>query len=109
MVKNPPAMQDMQVRVGERNGNTLQCSCLGNLMNKGAWQATVQGVSRGWTRVINQEQQYFWNKEVVQDNTSLFNRAKFLKTFQVHSNIEKRFYNPTLTSIHDCWKNHSFD
>ena len=57
----------------------------------------------------NQEQQYFWNREVVQDNTSLFNQAKFLKKFKVHSNIEKIPYNPTLTSIHDYWKNHSFD
>ena len=25
--------------------NTLQCSCLGNPVDKGAWQATVPGVS----------------------------------------------------------------
>ena len=29
---------------GEGNGNTLQYSCLGNRMDKGAWQATVHGV-----------------------------------------------------------------
>ena len=29
-----------------RNGNPLQDSCLGNLMNRGAWQATVRGVSK---------------------------------------------------------------
>ena len=27
---------------GEGNGNPLQCSCLGNPMDRGAWQATVQ-------------------------------------------------------------------
>ena len=29
---------------GERNGNLLQYSCLGNLNDKGAWRATVRGV-----------------------------------------------------------------
>ena len=31
---------------GEGNGNPLQCSCLGNLMDRGAWQVTVHGVRR---------------------------------------------------------------
>ena len=30
----------------EGNGNPLQCSCLENLMHRGAWQATVFGVAR---------------------------------------------------------------
>ena len=30
---------------GEGNGNPLQNFCLGNLMDRGAWQATVHGVS----------------------------------------------------------------
>ena len=29
---------------GEGNGKALQWSCLGNLMDRGAWQATVHGV-----------------------------------------------------------------
>ena len=31
---------------GEGNGNPLQYSCLENPMDKGAWQATVHGVTR---------------------------------------------------------------
>ena len=31
---------------GERNGNPLQYSCLGNPMDRGAWQATVHGVAK---------------------------------------------------------------
>ena len=31
---------------GEGNGNPLQCSCLENLMDREAWQATVHGVAR---------------------------------------------------------------
>ena len=31
---------------GERNGNPLQYSCLGNPMDRGAWWAMVHGVPR---------------------------------------------------------------
>ena len=31
---------------GEGNSNPLQYSCLGNPMDKGAWQATVHGITR---------------------------------------------------------------
>ena len=54
MVKNPPAnavdIRDMDLipgsgrRPGRGNGNPLQYSCLGNPMDRGAWQATDQGV-----------------------------------------------------------------
>ena len=38
---------------GEGNGNPLQYSCLGNLMHKGAWWATVHGVMKNWTKMNN--------------------------------------------------------
>ena len=31
---------------GEENGTPLQHSCLGNPMDRGAWQATVHGVAK---------------------------------------------------------------
>ena len=34
---------------GEGNGNPLQCSCLENPMDRGAWGATVHGVAKRWT------------------------------------------------------------
>ena len=36
---------------GEGNGNTLQYSCLENPMDRGAWQATVCGATKSWTRL----------------------------------------------------------
>ena len=36
---------------GERNGYPLQYSDLENSVDRGAWQATVYGVSKGWTRL----------------------------------------------------------
>ena len=38
-------------RIGEGNGNPLQCSCLENLMNGGAWWAAVHGAAKSWTRL----------------------------------------------------------
>ena len=38
---------------GEGNGNSLQCSCLGNPMDKGVWWATVLGITKSWTRLSN--------------------------------------------------------
>ena len=34
---------------GEGNGNLLQHSILENSMDRGAWQATVHGVTESWT------------------------------------------------------------
>ena len=34
---------------GEVNGYPLQYSCLENPMDRGAWQATVHGVTKSWT------------------------------------------------------------
>ena len=33
----------------EENGYPLQYSCLGNSMDRRAWQATVHGVTKSWT------------------------------------------------------------
>ena len=34
---------------GGGHGNPLQYSCLGNLMDRGAWRATVYRVAKSWT------------------------------------------------------------
>ena len=36
---------------GEGNGYPLWCSCLGNPMNREAWQGTVHRVTRSWTQL----------------------------------------------------------
>ena len=36
---------------GEGNGNPLQCSCLENPRDEGAWWAAVSGVAQSWTRL----------------------------------------------------------
>ena len=61
MVKNPPANAgdtgDVSLIAGSGrspgggNGTPLQYSCLGNPMDRGAWWATVQGVTKSQTRL----------------------------------------------------------
>ena len=53
VVKNLPAVWETQVwslgwedPLGEGNGNPLQYSCLGNPMDRGAWQATAHGIAK---------------------------------------------------------------
>ena len=38
---------------GEGNGNPLQCSCLENPMDRGAWCAIVHGVEKSLTQLSN--------------------------------------------------------
>ena len=38
-------------RIGEGNDNPLQCSCLENPMDRGAWWAAVHGVAKNRTRL----------------------------------------------------------
>ena len=51
---------------GEGNGNSLQYSCLGNPMDRGAWQVTVHGVPRVRhdleTKQQQQQQLGYWGR-----------------------------------------------
>ena len=40
-------------KVGEGNGTPLQCSCLENPMDGGAWWAAVHGVTESQTQLSN--------------------------------------------------------
>ena len=37
--------------IGEGNGNPLQCSCVENPRDGGAWWAAVYGVAQSWTQL----------------------------------------------------------
>ena len=43
---HPGSIPGLERTPGEGNGNPLQYSCLENPMDRGAWQATVHGVTR---------------------------------------------------------------
>ena len=57
-VKNPPASTGDSSLIpgsgrspGDGNGNALQYSCLENLMERGAWWATVHGLQKSQTQL----------------------------------------------------------
>jgi len=37
--------------IAEGNGNPLQCSCLENPRDGGAWWAAIYGIAQSWTRL----------------------------------------------------------
>jgi len=49
-IKNPHFHFSLSC-IGEGNGNPLQCSCLENLRDGGAWWAAVYGVTHSRTRL----------------------------------------------------------
>ena len=61
MTKNPSAIAEDAGDVGsipgsgrspgEENGNPLQCSCLENPMDRGAWWVIVHGVTKSQTQL----------------------------------------------------------
>ena len=58
VLKNPPANEGNLGSIPgsgrspvEGNGNPLQYSCLGNLIDRGAGWATVHSVAKRWTRL----------------------------------------------------------
>ena len=61
MVKNRPAnagdagsLPGLGRSPGEGNSNPFQYSYLKNLMDKGAWRATVHRVSKSWTQLSDE-------------------------------------------------------
>ena len=56
-VENPNSVPEWGRSPGEGNGNPLQCSCLGNPMDWGAWQATFLGVKRVQRNLVPKQQQ----------------------------------------------------
>ncbi|XP_070330555.1 protein cornichon homolog 3 isoform X3 [Odocoileus virginianus] len=48
-VRDAALIPESERSPGGGHGNPLQCSCLENPMDRGAWQTTVHGVTKSWT------------------------------------------------------------
>ena len=60
-----PSLSFLLSCIGEGNGNPLQCSCLENPRDGGAWWAAVYGVAQSWTRlkrVSSSSSSSMWNE-----------------------------------------------
>ena len=67
--------------IGEGNGNTLQCSCLENPRDGGAWWAALYGVAQSRTRL----------KRLSSSSSSSSN---ILQTFKIYCNFQKETQEP---------------
>ena len=63
--------------IGEGNGNPLQCSCLENPRDGGAWWAAVYGVTQSWTRL----------KRLSSSSSILSSGEEHTKTFPVKTDL----------------------
>ena len=52
---DPDSIPGLGKSPGEENGNPLQYSCLENPMDREAWQATGQGITKSQTRLSNDD------------------------------------------------------
>ena len=110
--------------IGEGNGNPLQCSCLENPRDGGAWWAAVYGVAQGqtWLKWLSSIYIYICLPTNSQDWSPLgwtgwislqskgLSKVFSNNTVQKHQFFSAQLsYSPNLTSIHDYWKNHRFD
>ena len=80
-------------RIGVGNGNPLQCSCLENPRDGGAWWAAIYGVTQSWTRLkwlssmgkINKILCYTvqrWGTQAI-----FYNKDKWSKTFKNYQSL----------------------
>ena len=60
--------------IGEGNGNPLQCSCLENPRNRGAWWAAVYGVAQSQTRLKRLS-----SSSIVYNNHQLYQGLTFIQ------------------------------
>ena len=68
--------------IGEGNGNPLQCSCLENPGDGGAWWAAVYGVAESdMTEVTQQQQQQHWSTKIRKTQKLTINVQQLLQQF----------------------------
>ena len=123
MVKNPPPsagdIRDLGSipgpgrSPGGGHGNPLQCSCLENPMDRGAWRVMVHGVTKSWTRLKRLsthagESFRFW-ETVCDKGKGKHHRLKLAEFFFFFSERGRRteVVPNLLWSTLTCWHFHS--
>ena len=76
--------------IGEGNGNPLQCSCLENPRDRGAWWAAVYGVVQSWTWLMWLSSSMYNHKINVCKLTSFLTVCFILFYFIVCLYVEKK-------------------
>ena len=78
------------------------------VMDRGAWHAAIHGVAESWTRLSD-----FTSVPLGLTGWISLQSKRVSKVFSNATVQKHQFFgaqqSPTLTSIHDYWKNHTFD
>ena len=71
--------------IGKGNGNPLQCSCLENPRDRGAWWAAIYGVTQSWTQLkwLSRLSRVWYNKQYTFGLCLLFFPKTFSKTLGI--------------------------
>ena len=105
--------------IGKGNSNPLQCSCLENPRDGGAWWAVVYGVAQSQTQLkqlsssssmpsIQKSLECHVGHKRLTFHWSLL-KLMSNSCSSISSSALSFLYSPTLPSIHNYWKNHSLD
>ena len=84
----------------EGTGNPLQYSCLGNPRDRGAWHATVRGVSKSRTWLSTHTCTGFYTKLFVSGRLSLGVSSTHLKISSTHLSLASSDMTATAISVH---------
>ena len=57
---DPGSIPGLERSPGEGKGYPPQYSCLENSIGRGAWQATVHGITKSWIQLSNKHTQKVW-------------------------------------------------
>ena len=66
--------------IGEGNGNPLQCSCLENPRDGGAWWAAVYGIAQSWTRLKRLSSSSSSSTQLAVETQAVFLQRRCLKS-----------------------------
>ena len=92
--------------LGEENGNSLQYSCMENLMDRGAWWATVHGITKGsdkteWASthkaiILRLPRAWVWETLCAVMLINTFNQLSSLQGQKVSGPLPPAWHPPTL-------------
>ena len=85
--------------IGEGNGNPLQCSCLENPRDGGAWWTAVYGVPQSWTRLKQLSSSFpSWKAYIF-----FYNRLWRSVYWQCLVNLVRNPFNKCLKQVAQTW------
>ena len=81
-------------RIGEGNGNPLQCSCLENPRDRRAWWASIYGVAQSWTQLkrlssSSNSSSITWKQPRCPSTDEWIKKPWYIYTMEYYSNTKR--------------------